>query len=80
MPVSYKLDDDQSKRLQRAKEIGIGPRALAKAVVNDLLKRAANDFDRVAKAVLNKNREPYQRLNLVQLPSTQSYPSKRSTL
>ena len=63
MSISLDLDDDQSKRLQqRAIELGVDPRDLAKAAVNDLLARPADDFDRAAKSVLDKNRELYRRL------------------
>ena len=63
MSISFNLDDDQSKRLQqRAHELGVDPRDLAKAAVNDLLSRPADDFDRAAKSVLDKNRELYRRL------------------
>ena len=56
MSISLNLDDDQSKRLQqRAQELGVDPRDLAKAAVNDLLSRPADDFDRAAKSVLDKN-------------------------
>ena len=37
--------------------------AYAKAAVNDLLSRPADDFDRAAKSVLDKNRELYRRLS-----------------
>ncbi len=38
MSISLNLDDDQWKRLQqRAIELGVDPRDLAKAAVNDLL-------------------------------------------
>lgn len=51
------------KRLQqRAKELGVDPRDLAKAAVNDLLNRPADDFGRAAKSVLDKNRQLYRRL------------------
>lgn len=64
MSFSLNLDDDQSKRLQqRAQELGVDPRDLAKAAVNDLLSRPADDFDRAAKSVLDKNRELYRRLS-----------------
>jgi hypothetical protein len=63
MSISLNLDDDQSKRLQeRARELGVDPLDLAKAAVNDLLSRPADDFDRAAKSVLDKNRELYRRL------------------
>lgn len=63
MSITLNFDDDQSKRLQaRARELGVDARELAKAAVNDLLCRQADDFDRAAEAVLQKNRELYRRL------------------
>ena len=63
MSISLELDDQQSARLQeRARELRVSPHDLAKAAVNDLLSRPADDFDRAAKFVLEKNRELYQRL------------------
>ena len=63
MSISLNLDDEQSKRLEaRAAELGVDPRDLAKAAVNDLLARPADDFDRAASSVLDKNRELYRRL------------------
>ncbi len=64
MSISVQLDDEQSKRLEeRARELGVDPRDLAKAAVNDLLTRPADDFDRAASFVLEKNRELYRRLS-----------------
>ncbi len=64
MSISLNLDDEQSKRLQeRAQELGVDARELAKAAVNDLLTRPADDFDRAAKSVLKKNQELYRRLS-----------------
>jgi len=64
MSISLELNDEQSKRLEeRARELGVLPRDLAKAAVNDLLSRADDDFDRAAKLVLEKNRELYRRLS-----------------
>ena len=63
MSMSLNLDDDQSKRLQeRARELGVDPRDLARAAVDDLLARPDDDFERAAKSVLDKNRELYRRL------------------
>jgi hypothetical protein len=63
MSISLNLDDDQSERLEeRARELGVDPRDLAKAAVNDLLARPADDFERAAESVLDKNRELYRRL------------------
>ena len=64
MSISFKLDDEQSARLEaRARELGVDARELAKAAVNDLLTRPADDFDRAAKFVLEKSRELYRRLS-----------------
>ncbi len=64
MSISLELNDEQSRRLEeRARELGVDPRDLARAAVNDLLSRADDDFDRAAKLVLEKNRELYRRLS-----------------
>jgi antitoxin FitA len=64
MSLSFQLDDEQARRLEeRAREFGVDPRELAKAAVNDLLSRPADDFDRAAKFVLAKNQELYRRLS-----------------
>jgi hypothetical protein len=64
MPVSIHLDEEQSARLEdRARELGVDARELAKAAVNDLLSRPADDFQRAATFVLEKNRELYKRLS-----------------
>ena len=63
MSISLNLDDDQSKRLEeRARELGVDPGKLVMAAVNDLLARPADDFQRAATTVLDKNRELYRRL------------------
>ena len=63
MSISINLDEEQAARLeQRARELGVDASELAKAAVNDLLAREAEDFDRAAKRVLEKNRELYRRL------------------
>ena len=64
MSISLDLDEEQSARLEeRARELGVDARELAKAAVNDLLTRPGNDLDRAAKFVLEKNRELYERLS-----------------
>lgn len=64
MSISLDLGEEQSARLEeRARELGVDARELAKAAVNDLLTRSADDFDRAAKFVLDKNRELYRRLS-----------------
>lgn len=63
MSISLQLNDEQSARLEeRARELGVDARELARAAVNDLLSRPAADFDRAARFVLEKNRELYRRL------------------
>ena len=63
MSLSFHLDEEQSRRLQeRARQLGVDPRELARAAVNDLLTRPAADFERAAAFVLEKNRELYRRL------------------
>jgi hypothetical protein len=63
MSLSFDLDEEQSRRLEeRARQLGVDPRELARAAVNDLLTRPAADFERAAAFVLEKNRELYRRL------------------
>jgi predicted transcriptional regulator len=64
MAISLNLDDEQSARLEeRARKLGVDPRELAKAAVNDLLTSPDDDFDRAAEFALEKNRELYRRLS-----------------
>lgn len=64
MSISVNFDEEQSARLEeRARELGVNARELAKAAVNDLLTRPAEDFNRAATFVLEKNRELYRRLS-----------------
>jgi antitoxin FitA len=63
MPILLKLDEEQSQRLERvARELNVDASELAKAAINDLVSRPADDFDRAVKYVLEKNRELYRRL------------------
>jgi antitoxin FitA len=48
---------------ERARELVVNVRELAKAAVNDLLNRPDEEFDRAARYVLDKNRELYRRLS-----------------
>jgi antitoxin FitA len=62
--IWLQLDEEQSQRLEeRARELRVDPRDLAKAAVNDLLSRPSEDFARAANFVLEKNRELYRRLS-----------------
>jgi hypothetical protein len=64
MSITVELTEDQARRLdERAHELGVDARELAKAAVIDLLSRPADDFDRAAKLVLEKYRELYRRLS-----------------
>ncbi len=64
MAISLNLDEEQSARLEeRARMLGVDARELAKAAVNDLLTRPADEFDRASQFVLEKNRELYRRLS-----------------
>lgn len=64
MSITVNLDEEQSVRLEKlARDLGVDPRELAKAAVQDLLSRSASDFERAAKFVLEKNRELYRRLS-----------------
>jgi hypothetical protein len=64
MSITVELTEAQAKQLDdRARELGVDARELAKAAVTDLLSRPADDFDRAARFVLEKNRELYRRLS-----------------
>ena len=64
MSISLDLSDDQARRLEeRARELGVDPAELAKAVINDFISRPADDFERAAKLVIEKNHELYRRLS-----------------
>ena len=63
MSLSVDLDEEQSRRLEeRARQLDVDPREPARAAVNDLLTQPADDFQRAATFVLEKNRELYRRL------------------
>ena len=64
MSISIRLNEEQSAQLEaRARELGVDAQELAQAVVSDLLSRPAEDFDRAAQRVLDKNQELYRRLS-----------------
>jgi len=64
MSISVDLNEDQSKRLEElARTLSVDPRELARAAVNSLLARPADDFERAACYVLEKNKELYERLS-----------------
>ena len=64
MTIVLQLDEVQSERLrQRASALNLDPQELAKAAINDLVSKPADDFERASKLVLEKNRELYRRLS-----------------
>lgn len=63
MAIVLELDEVQSQRLREvALALKVDAKELARAAINDLVSRPAEDFDRAAQYVLEKNREPYRRL------------------
>ncbi len=63
MQISIELTEEQRRRLEEAAApLGVRPEALAQAVLTDALAARAEDFDRAARHVLNKNAELYRRL------------------
>jgi antitoxin FitA len=63
MALSLQLDEAQSQRLEElARALNVDAHELARAAINDLVSRPADDFDRAVRYVLEKNRELYRRL------------------
>jgi hypothetical protein len=63
MTLSFSLTGDAERRLAEvAKRLNVPLNDLAAAAIRDLLAQPAEDFDRVARRVLEKNRELYRRL------------------
>jgi hypothetical protein len=63
MTLSFSLTGDAERRLAEvAKRLNVPLDDLAAAAIRDLLAQPAEDFDRVARRVLEKNRELYRRL------------------
>jgi predicted transcriptional regulator len=63
MAISLELDEEQSRRIEElARDLNVDPKELAKAAINDLVSRPADDFERAVRYVLEKNRELYRRL------------------
>ena len=64
MQISIDLSSEQSQRLQDAAfSLGVQPKELAKAALDDLLSQPRDDFRRAAQYVLEKNRTLYERLS-----------------
>ena len=63
MTLSLDLPRDAEKRLAEiAKRLNVPLNDLAAAAVRDLLAQPTEDFEAVARRVLDKNRELYRRL------------------
>jgi hypothetical protein len=63
MTILVELDEVQSQRfLELALTLKVDANELARAAINDLVSRPAEDFDRAVQYVLEKNRELYRRL------------------
>ena len=63
MSLAIKLTADQERRLAEiAQRLSISPSTLAEAAVRELVATPEAEFDRVAKRILEKNRELYERL------------------
>jgi hypothetical protein len=64
MTITVQLDEVQSQRLRDvAHELKVDPAELAKAAISDLVSRQADDFERAASYVMEKNRELFRRLS-----------------
>jgi len=64
MSITIELTEEQARRLDEcARELGVDARDLAKAAVTDLLSHPADDFERAAKFVREKNQDLYRRLS-----------------
>jgi hypothetical protein len=63
MRATIDLSPAQGERLrQEAERLGLRPEDLARAAVADLLATRDDDFEAVAKRILQKNQELYRRL------------------
>ncbi len=63
MKLAIELSETQRQQLAEiAQRLGIPAESLAEAAVRDLVGQPREDFDRVAKRLLEKNQELYERL------------------
>ncbi len=63
MKITIDLNDEQEEQLRKvAGSLGIDPSELAQATLADQLSQPAEDFQKAAEYVLQKNRELYERL------------------
>jgi predicted transcriptional regulator len=64
MKLEFELSDAQADRLQTlASRLRVPLHRLARAAVADLVAESSDEFDSVAKKVLEKNHELYKRLS-----------------
>ena len=64
MQITVDLTEEQSQQLLAlAESLSVNPQDLARAAVISLLTHPADDFDRAATYVLDKNNELYKRLS-----------------
>ena len=63
MTLSVDLPSDAERRLAEvAKRLNVPVQELAAAAIRDLVAEPSEDFERVARRVLEKNRDLYRRL------------------
>ncbi len=61
--IVVEISDEWARRLQeRADELGLGTDELARIFVTDALMRSDDDFKKVLKQVIEKNKDLYLRL------------------
>jgi len=64
MTLTIDIPSDQLERFRAAaRQLGVPPEELARAAILELLTRPADDFERAAAYVLQKNRALYERLS-----------------
>ena len=64
MHLQIELTDDQAALLDsKARELGVKPDRLARAWLVDLLTQPDEQFEEVARRVIEKNRDLYERLS-----------------
>jgi len=64
MHLKIELTDEQAELLDsKARELGVQPDRLARAWLVDLLTQPDEQFERVAKQVVENNRDLYKRLS-----------------
>lgn len=63
MKLSLEIDGPlESQVVEAARRLNLSPEALATVALRDLVARTEDDFDSIARRVLEKNQELYKRL------------------